>query len=89
MVRGRARGVGAVSEGPRQELLQDNIRVTLIEPGAVETELPNHITDEDARGPRRPAVPGAQAGDIASAIVYAVTQPARVGGNEILIRPTR
>ena len=41
--------VHAISEGLRLELLQDNIRITIVEPGAVETELPNHITDEDAR----------------------------------------
>jgi NADP-dependent 3-hydroxy acid dehydrogenase YdfG len=83
--------VGAISEGLRQELLQDNIRVTIIEPGAVKTELPSHITDEDARE----SLGGLldleilQAEDIANAIVYAVTQPARVSVNEILIRPTQ
>src|SRR5215216_4558154 len=41
--------VNAISEGLRQELLEDNIRVTIVEPGAVDTELPNHITDEEAR----------------------------------------
>ena len=83
--------VGAISEGLRQELLQDNIRVTIVEPGAVATELTDHITDEDARGSL-----GAllnleilQAEDIANAIVYAVTQPERVSVNEILIRPTQ
>ncbi len=40
--------VGAISEGLRQELLEDNIRVTIVEPGAVATELTDHITDEDA-----------------------------------------
>jgi NADP-dependent 3-hydroxy acid dehydrogenase YdfG len=88
---GSKHAVGAISEGLRQELLQDNIRVTIIEPGAVETELPNHITDEDARE----SLGGLldlkilQSEDIAGAIVYAVTQPARVSVNEILIRPTQ
>jgi NADP-dependent 3-hydroxy acid dehydrogenase YdfG len=88
---GSKHAVGAVSEGLRQELLEDNIRVTIIEPGAVETELPNHITDEDARE----SLGGLldleilQSEDIAGAIVYAVTQPARVSVNEILIRPTQ
>jgi NADP-dependent 3-hydroxy acid dehydrogenase YdfG len=83
--------VGAISEGLRQELLQDNVRVTIIEPGAVETELPTHITDEDARE----SLGGLldleilQSEDIAGAIVYTVTQPARVSVNEILIRPTQ
>jgi len=83
--------VGAISEGLRQELLQDNIRVTIVEPGAVATELTDHITDEDARE----ALGGLlnleilQAEDVANAIVYAVTQPERVSVNEILIRPTQ
>jgi NADP-dependent 3-hydroxy acid dehydrogenase YdfG len=83
--------VGAISEGLRQELLQDNIRVTIIEPGAVETELPNHITDEDARESLGGLlhIEILQAEDIANAIVYAVTQPGRVSVNEILIRPTQ
>ena len=37
-----------ISEALRQELLEHNIRVTMVEPGAVETELPDHITDEEA-----------------------------------------
>ena len=88
---GSKHAVGAISEGLRQELLQDNIRVTIIEPGAVETELPTHITDEDARE----SLGGLldleilQSEDIANAIVYAVTQPPRVSVNEILIRPTQ
>jgi NADP-dependent 3-hydroxy acid dehydrogenase YdfG len=83
--------VGAISEGLRQELLADNIRVTIVEPGAVATELTDHITDEDARE----SLGGLlnleilQAEDIANAIVYAVTQPERVSVNEILIRPTQ
>jgi NADP-dependent 3-hydroxy acid dehydrogenase YdfG len=83
--------VGAISEGLRQELLQDNIRVTIVEPGAVATELTDHITDEDAReslvGLLKMEI--LQAEDIANAIVYAVTQPERVSVNEILIRPTQ
>ena len=83
--------VGAISEGLRQELLEDNIRVTIVEPGAVATELTDHITDEDARE----GLSGLlnleilEAEDIANAIVYAVTQPPRVSVNEILIRPTQ
>jgi NADP-dependent 3-hydroxy acid dehydrogenase YdfG len=83
--------VVAISEGLRQELLEDSIRVTVVEPGAVETELTDHITDEDARE----AVSSLhqldilQAEDIANAIVYAVSQPEWVSVNEILIRPTQ
>ncbi len=41
--------VNAISEALRQELLEDSIRVTIVEPGAVATELATHITDEDAK----------------------------------------
>ena len=83
--------VNAISEGLRQELLEDNIRVTIVEPGAVDTELPDHITDEDAREGLSGllSLERLQAEDIASAITYAVTQPERVSVNEILIRPTQ
>jgi NADP-dependent 3-hydroxy acid dehydrogenase YdfG len=83
--------VNAISEGLRQELLEDGIRVTIVEPGAVETELPDHITDEDARESLSGLLKleRLQAEDIANAIVYAVTQPDRVSVNEILIRPTQ
>jgi NADP-dependent 3-hydroxy acid dehydrogenase YdfG len=83
--------VNAISEGLRQELIEDNIRVTIVEPGAVATELSDHITDEDARE----SISGLmklerlQAEDIANAVVFAVTQPDRVSVNEILIRPTQ
>jgi NADP-dependent 3-hydroxy acid dehydrogenase YdfG len=88
---GSKHAVVAISEGLRQELLDDNIRVTVVEPGAVATELTDHITDEDARE----AVSGLHeldilhSEDIAEAIVYAVTQPDRVSVNEVLIRPTQ
>ena len=88
---GTKHAVGAISEGLRQELLADNIRVTIVEPGAVATELPDHITDEDAReglsGLLKLEILRAE--DVANAIVYAVTQPPRVSVNEILIRPTQ
>ena len=83
--------VGAISEALRMELQEDNIRVTVVEPGAVATELPAHITDEEAReGMSRFAnIEILEAEDIANAIAYAVTQPERVSVNEILIRPTQ
>ena len=84
-------GVGAFSEALRQEVYKDKIRVTVIEPGAVATELTQHITDaatkkqtEEFYGNMTPL----ESEDIAAAIVYAVTQPPRVNVNEILIRPT-
>ncbi len=41
--------INAVSEALRQELQEYNIRVTMVEPGAVQTELPEHITHEEAQ----------------------------------------
>lgn len=84
-------GVGAFSEALRQEVYKDRIRVTVIEPGAVATELQEHITDPAAREQIQgwiKAMTPLQSEDIAAAIVYAVTQPERVNVNEILIRPT-
>ncbi len=81
--------VNAISEALRQELLQDGIRVTMVEPGAVATELTDHITDEEVRENLGSSqMEPLQSEDIANAIVYAASQPQRVSVNEILIRPT-
>lgn len=74
-------GVNAFSEALRQEVYQDNIRVTIIEPGLVETEIDQHITDVVAKQEieaRRKAITPLQSQDIAAAIVYAVSQPQHV-----------
>jgi NADP-dependent 3-hydroxy acid dehydrogenase YdfG len=82
--------VNAISEALRQELLEDGIRITVVEPGAVATELTEHITDEEVRaGLKQRNIEPLQAEDIANAIAYAVGQPQRVSVNEILIRPTQ
>ena len=62
----------------------------MIEPGAVDTELPDHITDEEAREGMQSVLSGdiLQPEDIAGAIAYCAVQPERVSVNEILIRPT-
>lgn len=83
--------VGAFSEALRKEVYQNNIRVTIIEPGLVATELPQHITDSAAKEQAKNfygSVKNLLSEDIANAIVYAVTQPEHVNVNEILIRPT-
>jgi NADP-dependent 3-hydroxy acid dehydrogenase YdfG len=82
--------VNAISEALRQELLEDGIRVTVVEPGAVATELTDHITDEEVReGLKQRRIEPLRSEDIANAIAYAVVQPQRVSVNEILIRPTQ
>lgn len=83
--------VCGLSEALRQEVHNDKIRVTIIEPGAVATELTNHITDSKAQeriSKWIESIKPLESEDIAAAIVYAVTQPAHVNVNEILIRPT-
>ncbi len=82
--------VRAISEGLRQEIDPSHeIRVTIVSPGAVETELTSTITDEDVLDAFKNfgGMKLLQAQDIANAIAYAVEQPAHVDVNEILIRP--
>ncbi|BAZ37113.1 short-chain dehydrogenase/reductase SDR [Calothrix sp. NIES-4101] len=84
-------GVNALSEALRQEVYKDNIRITIIEPGLVDTEFSDLISDPIAKQrseERRKTITPLQSEDIANAIVYAVTQPQHVNVNEILIRPT-
>lgn len=84
-------GIGAFSESLRQEVSRDKVRVTIIEPGAVNTELVGNITNPDAKKKAEEMYGGMESlepEDIANAIVYAVSQPPRVNVNEILIRPT-
>jgi NADP-dependent 3-hydroxy acid dehydrogenase YdfG len=85
-------GVGAFSEGLRQEVTEGGIRVTLIEPGFVDTELQGHNTGEvletiEAMREQMGEVLRAQ--DVANGILYVVSQPPHVSINELLIRPTR
>jgi NADP-dependent 3-hydroxy acid dehydrogenase YdfG len=82
-------GLNGWSEGMRQEL-QPTVRVTVIEPGAVATELPDHITNPDTRRATEQYYEqmAITAQDIADVIAFAVTRPHRVALNEILIRPT-
>jgi NADP-dependent 3-hydroxy acid dehydrogenase YdfG len=83
-------GVGAFSESFRQEFADRRVRSTLIEPGAVETELTDHLRDgvrEQVRGSFSD-IEALQGSDIAEAITFAVTRPRHVSLNEILIRPT-
>ncbi len=82
--------VGGFSEGLRQEVRLENIRVTVIEPGVVATELTDHITHLETKTNyegRIATMTPLEAEDVAAAVIYAVTQPLRVNVNEILIRP--
>ncbi|WP_435359016.1 SDR family oxidoreductase [Haloarchaeobius sp. DFWS5] len=82
-------GVNAFTEAVRQEVTSQNIRTTIIEPGAVDTELPTHITDEQILEQfGEMELPTLEAKDIAQSVVYATSQPERVNVNELLIMPT-
>ncbi|HEX5989722.1 MAG TPA: SDR family NAD(P)-dependent oxidoreductase [Solirubrobacterales bacterium] len=83
-------GVGAFSEALRQEVTRRHVRVSLVEPGAVATELQSHnrpgVKEEIEK--RFEDMDILQAEDIADAIAYVVTRPRHVAVNEILVRPT-
>jgi len=83
--------VTAFSEGLRQELsVRKNIRVTSIEPGVVQTELTNTITEEALQAfvDKHKEMEGLQAENISDAIIFAIDAPNHMNVNEILIRPT-
>jgi NADP-dependent 3-hydroxy acid dehydrogenase YdfG len=81
-------GVTAFSEALRQEVMQQHLRVSVVEPGTVDTELASHV-----REGLREAIARQHAGmellrpeDIADAVAYIVTRDRRVAVNEILVR---
>jgi NADP-dependent 3-hydroxy acid dehydrogenase YdfG len=82
--------VGAFSDSLRQEITRRHVRVSLIEPGAVETELAGHNRPEIRvqLAQRFTTMERLQATDIADAIGYIVTRPRHMAINEILVRPT-
>ena len=84
-------GVVGFSEALRKEVYQDNIRVTVIEPGIVETELREHIADpatQQAMKVWAASIRQLQSADVANVIAFCVEQPDHVNINEILMRPT-
>lgn len=84
--------VTAISEGLRAELAPSaGIRCTVIEPGAVATELTNTITDEDVKPftARIKDMKMLESEDIARAIVWAAEQPDHVNVSEVLVLPTQ
>lgn len=82
--------VRTISEALRQEVKPYNLRTTIISPGAVDTELPDHITDKNSSESshklyKEMAIP---ADSFARAVAFAINQPDDVDVNEILYRPT-
>jgi NADP-dependent 3-hydroxy acid dehydrogenase YdfG len=82
--------VRALSEGLRQEVKPYNIRTTIISPGAVKTELLDHISDKDVQAANQEYVDqvGVSADSYAHLVAFVMSQPDDVDINEILFRPT-
>ena len=83
-------GVVAFSESLRQEVTRRHVRVTVIEPGAVATELATHLRPEVLEGMMATfgKMEMLQSEDIADSIAFTVTRPRRMAVNEVLVRPT-
>jgi NADP-dependent 3-hydroxy acid dehydrogenase YdfG len=84
-------GVNAFTESLRQEVTERGVRISVVEPGLVDTELGDHITNAEAKAATKEwkaSIRSLNADDIARAILYVVTQPDHVAINEVLVRPT-
>jgi NADP-dependent 3-hydroxy acid dehydrogenase YdfG len=81
-------GIGAFSEGLRQELIGQRVRVSLVEPGTVQTEITDHLpkADRDVLDARTEGMVKLEPVDIADAVTFVVTRDRRVAVNEILVR---
>ena len=81
-------GVNAFSEALRQELQPKRVRVSVIEPGTVATELTSHTREElrSAILAQASSIENLEPSDIADAVSYVVTSPRRVAVNELLVR---
>lgn len=82
--------VRALCEGLRMEVKPYNIRTTLVSPGAVKTELLEHISDADVQSTNRAYVNqvGLSADSYAKVVAFAISQPDDVDINEVIFRPT-
>jgi NADP-dependent 3-hydroxy acid dehydrogenase YdfG len=85
-------GVNAFSEALRQEVAAANVKITVIEPGFVDTELQGHNTHpmvvEAIENMRKEIGKPLEAADIANAILYSAAAPDHVAVNEVLVRPS-
>jgi len=81
-------GISAFSESLRQEMIGHRVRVSLIEPGTVKTELVTHVRTEirQAAEQQVQSIEPMEPEDIADAVAYIVTRDRRVAVNEILVR---
>lgn len=84
-------GVNAFSEALRQEVTAQGVRVVVVEPGFVTTELVDHISDPAMRSMAadlQNSMTTLQPDDVAAAVLFVVAQPAHVSVSEMMIRPT-
>jgi NADP-dependent 3-hydroxy acid dehydrogenase YdfG len=81
-------GAAGFSESLRQELLGRRVRVSVVEPGTVDTELTTHLRDgiRQAAQTQTAAIEALRPDDIADAVAYIVTRDRRVAVNELLVR---
>jgi NADP-dependent 3-hydroxy acid dehydrogenase YdfG len=84
-------GVVAFTESLRQELAGQHVRVSVVEPGVVATELPSHMRPEarERSMQRFAGVERLESEDIAEVVGYIVTRPRHMAINEVLVRPTQ
>jgi NADP-dependent 3-hydroxy acid dehydrogenase YdfG len=83
-------GVGGFSEALRQELARQHVRVSVVEPGSVDTELRTHNVDavQQQLAATFGDIERLQGQDIADTVGYIVTRPRHVAIAELLVRPT-
>ena len=84
-------GVVAFADSLRTEVADDGVRVTVVEPGVTDTELPEQVTDEGTKADVETLVASMRAldgEDVAAAVRYALTRPAHVSVDRLTVRPT-
>jgi NADP-dependent 3-hydroxy acid dehydrogenase YdfG len=81
-------GVNAFSEGIRQELIGKRVRVGIVEPGTVQTEIMDHLSGQakQTQSERTAGMVKLRPEDIADAVMFMVTRDRRAAVNEILVR---
>ena len=80
--------ITALAEGLRLDVHEKGIRVINVEPGLVRTEFPENTYPDAREYYAQKGFTPLEAKDVAAAVLYAVSQPARVSLNEIAVRPT-
>ena len=81
-------GLHGFTESLRQELLSEHVRVSVVEPGTVDTELVDHVTGDVQAAARKQvaAIEALLPEDVADSVAYIVTRDRRVAVNELLVR---